>query len=513
MAMSTAERSYHGPFTMDDFRAIIHRRLRELAGLALIAAACGAAAALATWSVKDPSFSHATSAPVRNLLGAPGAIAADLATQLFGLATIAIIVPIAAWGWRLFTHRQLDRMRWRVPAWAVGLVAAAAFASCLTRTAQWPLPTGIGGVFGDAVIRSIASIVGGPLFGTGRTVAAVSFGIVGFAMLVIASGFGFQRPDGAQKAQDDAQDADEEADDEDEGGSVSIGWVVHYFLSLKARLFRPIAAAFVQTFAMLLPRAATAPATRAEPRFAVGAGPAAAPEPAYEPEPEEDDGDESMPKVARAARKPARPASKAARKSADGYELPPLNLLAAPKSSDRFAPSTEAIQETAVSLEHVLGDFGVRGEIINARPGPVVTLYELEPAPGIKSSRVIGLADDIARSMSALSARVAVVSGRNVIGIELPNATREKVYLRELLAAEEYGASGAKLPLCLGKTIGGEFGDRRPRAHAASPDRRHHRLGQVGRHQHHDPQPALPAAAGPVPADHGRSENAGTVGL
>jgi S-DNA-T family DNA segregation ATPase FtsK/SpoIIIE len=454
--MSTAERSYHGPFTMDDFRAIIHRRLRELAGLALIAAACGAAAALATWSVKDPSFSHATSAPVRNLLGAPGAIAADLATQLFGLATIAIIVPIAAWGWRLFTHRRLDRMGWRVPAWVVGLVAAAAFASCLTRTAQWPLPTGIGGVIGDAVIRSIASIVGGPLFGTGRTVAAVSFGIVGFAMLVIASGFGFQRRDGAQKAQDDARDADEEADDEDEGGSVSIGWVVHYFLSLKARLFRPIAAAFVQTFAMLLPRAATAPATRAEPRFAVGAGPAAAPEPAYEPELEEDDGDESLPKVARAARKPSRPASKTARKSADGYELPPLNLLAAPKSSDRFAPSTEAIQETAVSLEHVLGDFGVRGEIINARPGPVVTLYELEPAPGIKSSRVIGLADDIARSMSALSARVAVVSGRNVIGIELPNATREKVYLRELLAAEEYGASGAKLPLCLGKTIGGE---------------------------------------------------------
>ena len=450
--MSTAERSYHGPFTVDDFRAIIHRRLRELAGLALIALACGAAAALATWSVKDPSFSHATSAPVRNLLGAPGAIAADLATQLFGLATIAVIVPIAAWGWRLFTHRRLDRMRWRVPAWLIGLVAAAAFASCLTRTAQWPLPTGIGGVIGDAVIRSIASILGGPLFGTGRTVAAASFGIVGFVMLVIASGFGFQRPDGAQEA----DDAEQEAEDEDEGGSVSIGWVVHYFLSLKARLFRPVAAAFMQTFAKLLPRAATAPSARAEPRFA-GTGPAAAQEPACDdPDSEEDDGDESVPKVARAARKPSRPASKAARKSADGYELPPLNLLAAPKSSDRFAPSTEAIQETAVSLEHVLGDFGVRGEIINARPGPVVTLYELEPAPGIKSSRVIGLADDIARSMSALSARVAVVSGRNVIGIELPNATREKVYLRELLAAEEYGASGAKLPLCLGKTIGGE---------------------------------------------------------
>jgi S-DNA-T family DNA segregation ATPase FtsK/SpoIIIE len=447
VAMSSAERSYHGPFTVDDFRAIVHRRLREVAGLALIAVSCGAAAALATWSVKDPSFSHATSAPVRNLLGAPGAIAADLATQLFGLATIAIILPIAAWGWRLLTHRPLDRMRWRVPAWLVGLVAAAAFASCLTRTPQWPLPTGIGGVIGDAVIRAIASIVGGPLFGTGRTVAAVSFGIIGLAMLVIACGFGFQRSG-------EEQDVEEAADEDDEGGSVSIGWVVHYFLSLKARFFRPVAAVFAQAFRSLLARSSTAPASRAEPRFAAGAGPSA-PAPDDEPEPEEDN-DEPGPKVVRGARKPSRPAPKAARKSPDGYEMPPLNLLAAPKSSDRFAPSTDAIQQTAVALEHVLGDFGVRGEIINARPGPVVTLYELEPAPGIKSSRVIGLSDDIARSMSALSARVAVVSGRNVIGIELPNATREKVYLRELLAAEEYVSTGARLPLCLGKTIGGE---------------------------------------------------------
>ena len=136
--------------------------------------------------------------------------------------------------------------------------------------------------------------------------------------------------------------------------------------------------------------------------------------------------------------------------------MPSLSLLAAAKASDKFAPSEESIEETARSLESVLGDFGVRGEIINARPGPVVTLYELEPAPGIKSSRVIGLADDIARSMSALSARVAVVSGRNVIGIELPNDKREKVYLRELLDADEYNGTAAKLPLCLGKTIGGE---------------------------------------------------------
>ncbi len=144
----------------------------------------------------------------------------------------------------------------------------------------------------------------------------------------------------------------------------------------------------------------------------------------------------------------------------------------------------------------MLQDFGVRGEIINARPGPVVTLYELEPAPGIKSSRVIGLADDIARSMSAVSARVAVVSGRNAIGIELPNPTREKVILRELLSGKDYNEHTAKLPLCLGKTIGGEAVIVDLCAHAASPDRRHHRLRQVGRHQHHDPVAGLPAHAG-----------------
>jgi S-DNA-T family DNA segregation ATPase FtsK/SpoIIIE len=154
-------------------------------------------------------------------------------------------------------------------------------------------------------------------------------------------------------------------------------------------------------------------------------------------------------------RKP-RSAPRPARRLSGGYTLPSLNLLTAPRASERTTLSEELIEENGAALEGVLADFGVRGEIINARPGPVVTLYELEPAPGIKSSRVISLADDIARSMSALSARVAVVSGRNVIGIELPNPTREKVYLRELLASRDYAETAARLPLCLGKAIGGE---------------------------------------------------------
>ncbi|PLL14483.1 DNA translocase FtsK [Tabrizicola sp. TH137] len=138
------------------------------------------------------------------------------------------------------------------------------------------------------------------------------------------------------------------------------------------------------------------------------------------------------------------------------YELPPLSLLAAPSTVTRHTLSDEALEENARMLENVLDDYGVKGEIVSVRPGPVVTMYELEPAPGLKASRVIGLADDIARSMSALSARVSTVPGRTVIGIELPNAHREKVVLREILSARDFGDSNMRLPLALGKDIGGE---------------------------------------------------------
>ncbi|MBB3999785.1 DNA segregation ATPase FtsK/SpoIIIE-like protein [Aureimonas pseudogalii] len=139
------------------------------------------------------------------------------------------------------------------------------------------------------------------------------------------------------------------------------------------------------------------------------------------------------------------------------FELPPIDLLSPPRPRTRDNSLTpEILQENARLLEGVLDDFGVKGEIIEVRPGPVVTLYELEPAPGIKSSRVIGLADDIARSMSAIAARVAVIPGKNAIGIELPNQRRETVYFREMLASETFTGTKAKLALALGKTIGGE---------------------------------------------------------
>ena len=195
------------------------------------------------------------------------------------------------------------------------------------------------------------------------------------------------------------------------------------------------------------------------------------------------------------------------------YQLPPLTLLAEPKKPAGRSSPTDALEQNATLLEGVLEDFGVRGEIINVRPGPVVTLYELEPAPGTKSSRVISLADDIARSMSAISARVAVVPGRNAIGIELPNA-QARDGLPARAAGEpgfrEHQAQAGALPR---QDHRRRAGDRRSRPHAASARRRHHRLGQVGRHQHHDPVAALPADAGGMPADHGRSEDARAVRL
>jgi S-DNA-T family DNA segregation ATPase FtsK/SpoIIIE len=155
------------------------------------------------------------------------------------------------------------------------------------------------------------------------------------------------------------------------------------------------------------------------------------------------------------ARAEAQPALPLEDRYAD-YEQPPLGLLRDPTVVERHVLSDDALEENARMLESVLDDYGVKGEIVSVRPGPVVTMYELEPAPGLKASRVIGLADDIARSMSALSARVSTVPGRSVIGIELPNDNREMVLLREILAARDFGDSQMRLPLALGKDIGGQ---------------------------------------------------------
>ncbi|HET7255993.1 MAG TPA: DNA translocase FtsK 4TM domain-containing protein [Xanthobacteraceae bacterium] len=426
-------------FIPEALRDALRRRLRELGGLALIMVATLLALALATWSVQDPSLSHATNAPVRNVLGVSGAIVADLLIQLLGVAALALVLPIAVWGWRLATHRPLMRERIRLLFCILAVLLAAACTAALPRSPAWPLPVGLGGVIGDWMLRFPALLAGGTLSGLARAAVAIVTGAGTLVCFAIAAGVGWRSDD---------RHVDEAVEDEGERGSISLGWITHGFLSLKARLARALKRR-PRTGAPAR-RDASVVRERAEPRFEESAR--ATLQPQIEPEEADEEEDEAAPPARRKPKAPPRPP----RKASGGYVLPPLELLATPKAVGRAVLSNDALQANAAALEGVLGDFGVRGEIINARPGPVVTLYELEPAPGIKSSRVIGLADDIARSMSALSARVAVVAGRNAIGIELPNPTREKVYLREQLASNDYVDTTAKLPLCLGKTIGGE---------------------------------------------------------
>ena len=436
----------HLPVSMRDALA---RRLRELTGLCLIALSGVAAAALMTWSVQDPSLSHATSRPIRNVLGYPGAIGADLLMQILGLGAIMLILPVAVWGWRMLTHRTFDREALRLGCWILCTVIAAGFASCWPHGGAWALPTGLGGVVGDALLRAPA-VVFGPAGFTYRLVLGIILFVAMSAAFLFASGWG-SRPRDEELTP--IEDDDTPFVEEEDRSSVSLGWVYHALMSLKARLGWLMSAAY-RSLVSSSPPPRRASFERQEPTLRGRAAPTLAPqdEESEEEEEEEEEDEEEEAPAAPASRKKAAPRAPA-RKS-EKFELPSVSVLTAPKASDRQPLSKVELEANSRALEGVLGDFGVRGEIVKANPGPVVTLYELEPAPGIKSSRVIGLADDIARSMSALSARVAVVAGRNAIGIELPNVHREKVYLRELLTAKD--ESHAKLPLCLGKNIGGE---------------------------------------------------------
>ena len=416
----------------------------------MIALSGAIAAALMTWSVQDPSLSHATSRAIRNVAGYPGAIGADLLMQILGLGSIMLILPVAVRGWRMLTHRHFDREALRLACWILCAVLAAGFASCWPHGGAWPLPTGVGGVVGDALVRAPAVVFGPPGFFYRLVLGIILFAAMA-ATFLMASGFGSREPDADLSA---VENDDAPFEEDDDRGSVSLGWAFHAVMSARARLWRLLLLAY-RWLVSSAPPARASSFDRHEPNLGGGrAGPSLAPQDEKEEEEEDVEDDDDEP-TARAPRKKAAPRAPA-RKSNAKFELPPVSVLTAPKAQDRQPLNKSELEANSRALEGVLQDFGVRGEIVKANPGPVVTLYELEPAPGIKSSRVIGLADDIARSMSALSARVAVVAGRNAIGIELPNAHREKVYLRELLSVKDGNELVAKLPLCLGKNIGGE---------------------------------------------------------
>jgi S-DNA-T family DNA segregation ATPase FtsK/SpoIIIE len=401
-------------------------------------AAAGAVsvAALATYHADDPSWNTAASQAPLNMLGGFGARLADTGMQSLGLAAwiAAVALLVAGFsralardprGWR----RQL---RLKSVLAALGVILLAAALAGPRAPAAWPLAAGLGGFWGDGILAGVSTplaMVGLP---GARLIAAVLLGAGAVAALIWAAGL--KRTDFANAAAWAAW-----------GGRSAAG--------AAAGRFRPE------------PERAAAPIIKPAPK-SIKVNPVVAPDAR---EDDDDDGEAPFPvsaipiaplvaniKATKASGRESRENQKTFEfVHPGGFQLPELAMLAKPKPREHSIDEA-ALRQNARLLETVLGEFGVKGQIDQIRPGPVVTLYELVPAAGVKSSRVISLADDIARSMSARSARVSVVQGRNAIGIELPNQRRETVYLRDLLSSSEYEKVGPSIPMALGETIGGE---------------------------------------------------------
>ena len=411
-------------------------------GVVAVSGVC-LAVALATYNAGDPSINAVSSSLPANALGSPGAALADLGVQSLGVAAGGAALLMVLFGLDRVISPAPDearaRVRLRAIAGVFGLMALAGVLALPPSPAGWPLARGLGGFWGDGLLQAIASLFSyaglpaGRLFG-GLILAPAALAALGYALGVrrlelraIADGIAAALRPKPRPLQADVQ------------------------VPLKpARVPAPrkprdtsdarIPAASLAAFDPVDPMEAD------ESPFAPVAAPASSPSVAIKaPKPAAKESGREL-REAQGAFDFVRP---------NGFALPELAMLAKPKP--RAASFDEgALRQNAQLLESVLAEFGVRGQIDQIRPGPVVTLYELVPAPGVKSARVVALADDIARSMSVAACRVAVVPGRNAIGIELPNARRETVYLRDLLASSEYEKSTQALPMALGENIGGE---------------------------------------------------------
>jgi len=422
---------------MAEARRAMSKLMRILAmrgaGLLLLAAAFAALLAVLSYHSGDPSINNANGRDAANWMGPLGAVAADLLLQSFGIAAVCALAPLLAWGACALMGINLRHAMWRLVAWPLGALLAAAGLGVIP--APDSLPAGAGGLIGIAaaglsahvalvwnaswltiVLPLVLLLVGLPLsfLATGLRARLIARGLRNIGVIVPAGilwlGGILKIANFRRVTQEDEDDRHEpHVEDEDDDG-------YHYD----------------QAGDEAEPLAARRLAERRETR------------------------------VKRDAAKKTVISEKQRKQTAlnldnGEYQLPALDLLAEPAVVKDTAHLTdEALEENARMLEAVLADFGVKGRITAVRPGPVVTLYEFEPAAGVKSSRVISLSDDVARNMSAVAARIATISGRNVIGIELPNQTRETIYLRDMFASGEYEKARAPLTLALGKTIGGE---------------------------------------------------------
>lgn len=409
-AAQRAQKKDLGPDWRETLAASIQRFVRRTVGVALIGLSVALGVALITHSSVDPSFTTAAAGPPTNWLGPFGAYASDALLFLFGPAAALFLPLIALIGLRMVRGVDTGRMRRALLVAALGVALIGMALGLYAGSAVSGLPAGYGGALGlagaygvDAAVRLVGNpSIEGPLRLALMAVLVLSGFVVGWFALGI-------RPEekqwAAEKLRRDISPAprprrSRELVDEDDG---------------------------------------IAAPPRSRPAVAVA--------------------DPARPIVAAAKASPKRgkaPPGQTSLALGDNYQLPTLDLLAKPPEKPKGNIDRAGLERNARLLESVLEDFHVRGDIVEVRPGPVVTMYELEPASGIKASRVIQLADDIARNMSALSARVATIPGRSVIGIELPNQKRETVSLSELIGSQAFEDQNMSLPLILGKNISGD---------------------------------------------------------
>lgn len=415
--------------TSPRLRGLIGRRLGEFCGLALALGGVTLLVALASYSPADPSLDTAARVGVHNLAGPLGAIIADLLLQFLGLAGVLPALALLAWAWRLAAHRGLGAAPLRLAALIAALPVLAGLFAALPLPVAWPSPAGLGGAIGDGVAATTLA-AGRGLLGTLGVAIVVALGAALAGSLALL-GFGLSlaewRAAGSGLARLAAGSIRQSRD--------GAGRLARFWHGTKTRLapilgrdlLTPPPEGFAGGRAAPAPTSSPAAAAPTPPRARVIAPP----------------------------RRPPPPRQEALPLAESGWQFPSLTLLKPAPARAAIGPGADALEANARLLESVLADYGVQGTIHDIRPGPVVTLYELEPAPGIRSARVIGLADDIARSLSVVAVRIATVPGRNVIGIEVPNARRETVYLSELLESDSWHKQPGRLALALGKDISG----------------------------------------------------------
>src|SRR5436190_1487837 len=393
-----------------------HPFTARLRGGIVAAAGVALAASFATYDPADPSLTAASGFAPTNALGGAGAVLADIGVQSLGaaaglLALLIVVVGLARTADPDPDHSRA-RLRWRAAVGVVGVLTLAGALAFPAPPAAWPLAKGLGGFWGDTLLTALGGLVTYARLPFGPSIATGILATIGIA---------------------------------------AYGWSIGLSRLDFAAGLRGVAGIF-----RARPKAKVRAATKVARRRA---GEPVISEAALEPAVE---ADAAAPKVKPPKLSP-RESPREQREAqatfpfaqAGGFQLPELSMLA--KSKPRAAQFDEgALRQNAQLLESVLAEFGVKGQVDQIRPGPVVTLYELVPAAGVKSARVVALADDIARAMSVAACRVSVVPGRNAIGIELPNQRRETVYLRDLLAAPEYERGTQTVPVALGETIGGE---------------------------------------------------------